>query len=395
MYLLLSLFIALALARAPLLTGDHPEKIEGSYIVIFNPTATDEAQARHRAGLPVQWKYNITKDFMGYSAALLDEQLEMVRNDPIVKEVHYDHAVHVFDHQQGECDTTQNNVRAWGICRAAHVGKVNDHSNALTTYKWNAGKAGNGVDVYVIDTGIRTTHTDFEGRAVWGRNFVDSVTTDDNGHGTHCAGTIGGVTVGLARDCRLIAVRVLNRQGSGTLAGVIAGVDWTAQSAAERQVPSVGSMSLGGGKSQPLNDAVLAAIKSGVVMVVAAGNDNANACNYSPASLEEAITVGATTTNAANDDVRSSFSNYGPCVDFFAPGSNIFSCGITNDQAYTTLSGTSMACPHVAGLAAIVLQQNPHLSPERCKEEIINSGNWDIIQGINDSKNNALAYNGC
>jgi subtilisin family serine protease len=395
MYLLLSLFITLALARAPLLTGDHPERIDGSYIVLFNPTASDEQITLHRSAFPVQFKYNITKDFMGYSAKLDDFQLENVLNDPIVKEVHHDHAVHVFDRQQDECDTTQTNVRAWGICRTSYWGKVPQQGgDVLTTFKWHSGFAGNGVEVYVIDTGIRTTHREFDGRAVWGANFVDSVTTDDNGHGTHCAGTIAGATVGLARDARVIAVRVLNRAGSGTLAGVVAGCDWTANTARERGLPSVASMSLGGGRSQPLNDAVLNMIRAGTITAVAAGNDNGDACNYSPASLPEAITVGSTTTDANNNDVRSSFSNKGQCVDMFAPGSNIYSAGIASDTAYATYSGTSMACPHVAGLAAIVLQQFPHLDPEGVKNQIIIDSQKDLVAD-HASKNNALGYNGC
>jgi len=174
MYLLLSLFVALVLARAPLLTTDHPEKIDGSYVVLFNPTATFDEQAKHRSAVPFKWKYNMTKDFMGYSAALNAEQLEMVLSDPIVKEVHCDHEVHVFDRQQ-QCDTTQTNVRAWGICRSSHFGRITD--GALNTFKYHGGAGGSGVDVYVIDTGIRTTHAEFDGRAVWGENFVDGIRT--------------------------------------------------------------------------------------------------------------------------------------------------------------------------------------------------------------------------
>jgi serine protease len=399
MYVLLSLFFALALARAPLLGGDHQEKIDGSYVVLFNPTTSGSQQMKHwdMFGSAVSFKYNMTPNFTGYAATLTPEQLEIVLNDPIVKYVHYDHAVHVFDHQQRACDSTQTNVRSWGICRVSHVGKVHDHGNALSHYKWDAGKAGAGVHVYVIDTGIRTTHREFEGRAVWGANFVDSVTTDDNGHGTHCAGTIAGATVGLARDCRVIAVRVLNRQGSGTLAGVAAGCNWVANehNSNNPKVNSVASMSLGGGWSQVLNDAVDGMINAGVCSVVAAGNDNADACNYSPASVERAITVGSTTTDGNQNDVRSSFSNSGPCVDFWAPGSNIASCGISSDTAYATLSGTSMACPHVAGLAAITYQQHPNLTPDRIKEQMINDANWDIVGDHKNSKHNALAYNGC
>jgi len=393
MYLLLSLFVALAFAKAPLLTGDHAEKIDGQYIVIYNPTTIDELQQKHQAllGSNVFATYNITKDFMGYAAKLTPEQLELVRNDPIVQEVHYDHAVHVMGPQQ-ECDSQQTNVRSWGIARVSHWGSIT--SGALGRYKWNSGHAGNQVDVYVVDTGIKLTHQEFDGRAVWGANYVDTIRDDNNGHGTHCAGTIGGATIGVARDCRLIAVRVLNGQGSGTNSGVISGINYVANTARSRGLPSVGSMSLGGGYSAAMNNAVAACVSAGVTMVVAAGNDNSDACNYSPASTPSAITVGASTTNAQNQDTRSSFSNWGTCLDCFAPGSNIVSAGITSNTAYSTLSGTSMACPHVAGLCAIVLARQRNLTPARVKEAVINDGNWDLVTNPN-SPNNVIAYNGC
>jgi subtilisin family serine protease len=393
MYLLLALFITLACARAPILAADHPEKIDGQYIVIYHPTISDEAQQKHQSplGLSVFANYNITKDFMGYAATLDAAQLEYVLEDPTVKEVHHDTVVHMYGKQQ-TCDSTQTNVRSWGICRVSHYGAIT--SGALTTYKWNSGGSGNGVDVYVIDTGIKLTHQEFEGRAVWGANYVDSLRDDNNGHGTHCAGTIGGSTVGIARDCRLVAVRVLNGQGSGTNSGVISGINYCATTARTRGVPSVASMSLGGAYNAAMNNAVASLVSSGVTTAVAAGNDNYDACEYSPASTPSAITVGATSTDAQNRDIRSSFSNYGTCVDVFAPGSNIYSCGITSNTAYATMSGTSMACPHVAGLAAVVLHQNRNFTPARVKDAIINDGNWDRITNPN-SPNNVIVYNGC
>jgi len=391
MYLLFTLFVALVFAKAPLFKYD--DTIEGQYIVIYHPETTDDEQQKHQNpfGLNVFATYNITKNFMGYAAHLTKDEVELIRDDPIVAEVHPDTNVYLFGRQQG-CDTTQSNVRAWGICRISHWGTIN--SGALNTYKWDSAEAGSGVDVYVIDTGIKTTHQEFEGRAVWGANYVDSIRDDNNGHGTHCAGTVGGSTVGVARYSRLVAVRVLNGQGSGTNSGVISGINYAANTARSRGVPSVASMSLGGGYNAAMNNAVASLVSSGVTTAVAAGNDNANACNYSPASTPSAITVGATSTDASNRDIRSSFSNYGNCVDVFAPGSNIYSCGITSNSAYATMSGTSMACPHVAGLAAVVLHKQPTLTPARVKEAIINDGNWDHITNPS-TPNNVIIYNGC
>jgi oryzin len=392
MYLLLSLFVALAFAKAPLYS--YPDTIEGQYIVIYHPHTADELQTKHQSvlGQNVFATYNITTYFMGYAAHLTKEEVEIIRDDPIVAEVHPDTNVYLYGRQQAECDTTQNNVRSWGICRVSHWGSIT--SGALNTYKWDSYEAGSGVDVYVIDTGIKTTHQDFDGRAVWGANYVDSIRDDNNGHGTHCAGTVGGSTVGIARYARLVAVRVLNGQGSGTNSGVISGINYAANTARTRGVPSVASMSLGGSYNTAMNNAVTQCVASGVTTVVAAGNDNANACNYSPASTPNAITVGSTSTDASNRDIRSSFSNYGNCVDVFAPGSNIYSCGISSNSAYATMSGTSMACPHVAGLAAVVLHRRGHISPAAVKSAIIDESNWDHITNPN-TPNNAIAYNGC
>jgi subtilisin family serine protease len=391
MYLLLSLFVALAFAKAPYF--DYEDRIEGQYIVIYHPDTSDEKQQNHQAalGLNVFATYNITKDFMGYAAYLTKDEVEVVRDDPIVKEVHIDTHVYLYGKQQ-TCDTTQTNARSWGICRVSHWGAIT--GNALTTYKWNSLDSGQNVDVYVIDTGIKLTHNEFEGRAVWGANYVDSIRDDNNGHGTHCAGTIGGATIGVARNCRLVAVRVLNGAGSGTNAGVINGINYVANTARTRNNPAVASMSLGGGLNTAMNNAVASLVSSGVSTAVAAGNDNANACNYSPASTPTAITVGATSTDASNRDIRSSFSNWGSCVDIFAPGSNIYSAGITSNSAYSTLSGTSMACPHIAGLAAVYLHRQPNLSPAALKSALINDGNKNHITNPNNSPN-VIGYTGC
>jgi subtilisin family serine protease len=391
MYLLLSLFVALAFAKAPLFTYD--DTIEGQYIVVYHPYTADELQEKHQAtlGKNIFANYNISQDFMGYAAYLTKEEVEIIRDDPIVAEVHPDTHIYLFGKQQ-TCDTTQSNARAWGICRISHWGGIN--SGALNTYKYDSSTAGYGTDIYVIDTGIKLTHQEFDNRAVWGANYVDNIRDDNNGHGTHCACTAGGSTVGIARYSRLVAVRVLNGQGSGTNSGVISGVNYVATTAGSSSNNAVGSMSLGGGQNTALNNAVAACVSRGIPMAVAAGNDNSDACYYSPASTPSAITVASTSTDASNRDIRSSFSNYGSCVDVFAPGSNIYSCGITSNTAYTTMSGTSMACPHVAGLAAVVLSQRPNLSPAAVKAALIDEGNRGHITNPS-TPNNVIVYSGC
>jgi len=390
MYLLLSLFVVLAFGKAPLFVYD--EVIEGQYIVIYHPNTPDLLQLKHQAplGKNVFANYNITENFMGYAAYLTKDEVELIREDPIVAEVHPDTPVSIYGKQQ-TCNNQQTNARAWGICRCSLYGPVGN--DGLTTYRHDD-NAGAGVDVYVIDTGVLVGHNEFTGRAIWGANFVDSSNTDGNGHGTNCAGTATGATTGIARNARPIAVKVLNAQGSGTNSGVISGVNWCCTSHRNRGGPSVASMSLGGSYNAAMNNAVGALVSCGVTTAVAAGNDNANACNYSPASTPSAICVGATTTNANGQDNRSSFSNHGTCVHIFAPGSNIYSSSIGSNNAYSTLSGTSMACPHVAGLAADELSRQPHLTPAAIKAYLVNGGNQNLITNPNGGAN-VIGYNQC
>jgi len=234
--------------------------------------------------------------------------------------------------------------------------------------------AGTGVEAYIVDTGVLITHVDFAGRATWGENFVDSQDTDCNGHGTHVAGTVGGTAYGIAKKVKLIAVKVLNCAGSGTNAGVISGIQYVAQKATK---PAVANMSLGGGYSAALNSAVKAAVTAGVTFVVAAGNSNDDACSYSPASEPSAISVCASDieeSGSLQEDVRSYFSNYGSCTDLFAPGSTITSDWIGSNSATNTISGTSMASPHVCGAAALLLADTPSMTPAQVKSAITSGG---------------------
>src|SRR5688572_20415828 len=243
------------------------------------------------------------------------------------------------------------------------------------------------VNAYIIDTGILTTHTQFGGRAVHGIDTVDndSNATDCNGHGTHVAGTVGGSTYGVAKAVRLVAVRVLNCSGSGTDAGVIAGVDWVT---ANHTKPAVANMSLGGGLSTALDNAVQNSINAGVTYVLAAGNENQNACNTSPARVAAAITVGSTTSS----DARSSFSNYGSCLDLFAPGSSITSAWHTSTSATNTISGTSMASPHVAGVAALYLAANPSATPSQVASALTSNATTGKVTSPGTGSPNRLLY---
>jgi subtilisin family serine protease len=307
----------------------------------------------------------------GFSAQMSEEEALTLSEDPRIRFIEEDAVM--------EALVTQSNP-PWGLDR---IGQRDLPLNSAYGYT----ATGSGVNAYIIDTGIRRTHTQFGGRAFVGFDAIgDGQNTNDcNGHGTHVAGTVGGSTYGVAKAVRLFAVRVLSCSGSGSTAGVIAGVDWVT---ANHIDPAVANMSLGGGASSALDGAVRNSIVAGVTYSIAAGNSNANAANFSPARVGEAITVGATTRT----DARSSFSNFGSVVDIFAPGSSIVSAWWTSNTATATLSGTSMAAPHVAGVAARYLQNNAGVSPAAVRNAIIGAATLNRLSGIPAGTANRLLF---
>jgi aqualysin 1 len=369
------------------LRGDRPKlqrkgtnAIPQHYIVVMDidaaGTAGDVAASAARATeLTATFGGKLTHVYghalNGFSAWMSDDRAVAMSDDPRVKFVEEDSIM--------TASVTQNNP-PWGLDR---VGQRDLPLNQVYSYT----ATGSGVNAYIIDTGIRITHTQFGGRASVGFDAVgDGQNGNDcNGHGTHVSGTVGGSTFGIAKSVRLFAVRVLSCSGSGSNAGVIAGVDWVT---ANRIRPAVANMSLGGGVSAALDTAVRNSIASGVTYAIAAGNSNANAANSSPARVAEAITVGATTMT----DARSSFSNFGSGVDIFAPGSAILSAWRTSDTATNTISGTSMATPHVAGVAARFLQNNTGASAATVRNALVNAASPNRLTGIPSGTANRLLF---
>jgi subtilisin family serine protease len=380
--------------ESPLYGLDNPERVVGQYIVIYHENTTAEYATWHPTNFEgLMWKYNIGNTFKGFSAKFDDNTLNRLRQDPNVKEIHCDGTEHIVQ----ICDSTQANVRSWGLARVSHLGTI-PSSGLPDNYIYSSSESGAGTTTYVLDTGIYIDHNDFGGRASYGANFVDSVDTDQNSHGTHCAGTIGGFQYGLAKQTRLVAVKVLGASGSGATSGVIAGINWVTDQHNTNGGPSIASMSLGSTSDGGKNAAIEASARAGVVYSVAAGNSAANACNFYPASSQFVISVGATDTDTFEEveyDRRSTFSNYGECVDVWAPGSSITSCAITGPDSSSVKSGTSMACPHVSGMAAIILGRNPNLPPQDVEREIQAMAQLNLIDNVGVGSPNLLLYNGC
>jgi aqualysin 1 len=355
--------------------------IPGSYIVVFKPEVRDVPGLARRlvdaAGGTLQFTY--TAALPGFAADLPEQAVEALRRNPNVAYVEPDGVV---EHFGG--GTQPAPPAPWGLDR------VDQRTLPLSaSYTW--GTSGTGVHGYIIDTGIRTTHEDFGGRATWAFSSVKgkdgNLNTDCNGHGTHVAGTVGGTRYGIAKEVQLYAVRVLDCSGSGTWSGVIAGIDWVT---ANHRSPAVANMSLGGSYTQALNDAVAGSVASGVVYAVAAGNSATDACTFSPASTPTALTVGATTKL----DALASYSNTGSCVDLFAPGSFILSDWNSSDTEAVYLSGTSMATPHVAGAAALYLETHPSVAPSEVSAALLAGATQNAITGLLAGTANFLLFTG-
>jgi subtilisin family serine protease len=383
LFVLVVLLLALATVQpglaadrhlAPLLGSGSPGAIRGQYIVVFDDSVDDSAAGEaldsaitHARGQGAEIHHRYGHAVHGFSATLSDAAVQDLRNNPHVLFVEADQVITL--------DGDQVSPPSWGLDR------IDQRALPLNSH-YVYDYTGSGVSAYIIDTGILTTHVDFGGRAFIaydsvgdGRNGVDC-----NGHGTHVAATVGGATYGVAKGVTLYAVRVLNCSGSGTTSGVIAGIDWVT---ANHTDPAVANMSLGGGASSALDLAVTNSIKAGVVYAIAAGNSNRSACNYSPARVPAALTVAATTSA----DARASYSNYGTCVDLFAPGSSITSAWIGSNTAKNTISGTSMATPHVTGVTALYLEAHPGATVTEVVNAIVANATTNVVTNPRGSPN--------
>ncbi|MGW1314858.1 S8 family peptidase [Streptomyces sp. NPDC002426] len=349
--------------------ADAATAVSGSYIVMLDQKADKAGLAKEYGG---KLQRNYTSAINGFSASGLSEtEAKRLAADPAVSKVVQNKKFHI--------DATQDNPPSWGLDRIDQAETAGDDAYTYPD------AAGGDVTAYVIDTGVRVTHNDFEGRATSGFDAVDNDddADDGNGHGTHVAGTIAGASHGVAKKAKIVAVRVLDDAGSGTTEQVVAGIDWVTEN---HQGPSVANMSLGGSADPALDAAVQKAIASGVTFAVAAGNESSDAGEGSPSRVPEAITVASSTV----DDEQSSFSNFGSVVDIYAPGSDITSAWNDSDDATNTISGTSMATPHVVGAAAVYLGGHPDATPEEVATALTDGATPDAISNATEGTANKL-----
>ena len=346
--------------------------IPDAYLVIFRDNVSDVDRQVQQMGqaLGIRAKYVYKNVVKGFAATLPAQALAALQQNPLVRYIEPDQVM--------KLSATQSPA-TWGIDRV-------DQQSLPLSSSYTYSSDGSTVDAYVFDTGIWLTHDQFGGRAVAGYDAFGGNTVDQNGHGTHVSGTIGGSTYGLAKNIRLISVRVLDANGSGSTSGVVAGLDWAANNHSSKL--AVGNMSLGGGASSTLDNAVRNCVADGIVMCVAAGNSAADASNYSPARVAEAITVGATNSS----DVFASFSNYGSIVDILAPGVSITSSWYGSNSSTNTISGTSMATPHVCGVAALYLEANPGATPADVSLGLKGVATSGAISSVPSNTVNLLLY---
>ncbi|MFK4105723.1 S8 family peptidase [Streptomyces sp. NPDC019531] len=346
--------------------------VKDSYIV----TLKTDTRAGSTKGKAVAKRYGaeVTRTYKkalnGYATEMSETEAKRLAADPAVASVTQNKTVHITDTQTSP---------TWGLDRIDQADLPLDSSYTYPD------SAGSGVTAYIIDTGVRITHTDFGGRASYGYDAIDDDSTadDGNGHGTHVAGTVAGSTYGVAKSANIVAVRVLDDDGSGTTDQVVAGIDWVTENA---QFPAVANMSLGGDADSVLDAAVANSIAAGITYAVAAGNDNTTASSNSPARVSTAITVGASTSA----DARASYSNYGSVLDLFAPGSSITSTYNTSNSATATLSGTSMASPHVCGAAAVYLGENPSATPAQVSSALVSAASASTLTSVGTGSPNLL-----
>ncbi|MFI1396977.1 S8 family peptidase [Streptomyces sp. NPDC020681] len=343
--------------------------VAGSYIVMLDQKADKQDLAKEYGG---KLQRNYSSAINGFSAnGLTETEAKRLAADPAVAKV--------VQNKKFTANATQDNPPSWGLDR---IDQADTAGDSKYTYPDSAGE---GVTAYVIDTGVRISHKDFEGRATHGFDAVDNDDSadDGNGHGTHVAGTIAGAAHGVAKKAKIVAVRVLDDNGSGTTEQVVAGIDWVTKN---HQGPSVANMSLGGGADEALDEAVRKAIASGVTFGVAAGNESSDASQGSPSRVKEAITVASST----KEDEQSSFSNFGEIVDIYAPGSDITSAWNDSDEGTKTISGTSMATPHVVGAAAIYLGAHQDATPEQVATALTEGATPDKISNPSEGTPNKL-----
>ncbi|WP_320782437.1 S8 family peptidase [Streptomyces sp. CRN 30] len=364
---------AQAVPEGRILGAGAPGTVSGSYLV----TLKGDTEAASSAGKSLVGRYGARISHTygavlnGYAVTADARQARRLAADSRVASVAQDTRVLV--------EGTQKNPPSWGLDR------IDQRSLPLDRRYTSPGSGGKGVTVYVIDTGVRTTHKDFGGRASSGWDFVgrDRTAQDGNGHGTHVAATVAGSAYGVAKKARVVAVRVLDAEGAGTTARVIAGIDWVTKHARK---PAVANLSLGGARNAQLDAAVRASIASGVTYTVAAGNSGRPASLYSPAGVPQAITVGATDRT----DTRAAFSNYGAAVDLFAPGVSVTSASRVSDTARITWSGTSMAAPHAAGAAALYLSAHPRAKPAQVAGSLVAGAATGKVNGRGTGSPNRL-----